>query len=65
VGIEWDAAGVLQSKKLGLNVMQGDLNQGLPFKDESLDYIFGFSVLEHLISEKHSNSVQGSWYFSC
>ena len=36
-GIEWDAAGVLQSKKQGLNVMRGDLNWGLPFKDESFD----------------------------
>jgi hypothetical protein len=28
VGIEWNVAGVLQAKKLGLNVIRGDLNLG-------------------------------------
>ena len=53
MGIEWDAAGVLQSKKLGLNVMRGDLNRDLPFKNESFDCIFGLSVLEHLVNGCH------------
>jgi SAM-dependent methyltransferase len=53
VAIEWDAAGVLQTKKLGLNIMRGDLNQGLPFKDESFDCVFGLSVLEHLLNGCH------------
>jgi SAM-dependent methyltransferase len=53
VGIEWDIAGVLQAKKLGLNVIRGDLNRGLPFKDESFDCIFGLSVLEHLVNGCH------------
>ena len=53
VGLEWDVAGVLQAKKHGLNVIRGDLNRGLPFKDESFDCIFGLSVLEHLINGCH------------
>jgi len=53
VGIEWDVAGVLQAKKQGLNVIRGDLNRDLPFKDESFDCIFGLSVLEHLINGCH------------
>ena len=53
VGIEWDAAGVLQAKKQGLTVVRGDLNWALPFKDESFDCIFGLSVLEHLINGCH------------
>lgn len=39
--------------KKGLKVIRGDLNRGLPFKDESFDCIFGLSVLEHLINGCH------------
>ena len=53
VGIEWDAAGVLQAKELGLNVIRGDLNQNLPFHDETFDCILGLSVLEHLVHGCH------------
>lgn len=53
VGIEWDAAGVLQAKKKGLKVIRGDLNRSLPFKDDTFDCIFGLSVLEHLINGCH------------
>jgi len=53
VGIEWDAAGVLQAKKQGLTVIRGDLNRELPFKNKSFDCIFGLSVLEHLINGCH------------
>jgi hypothetical protein len=48
VGIEWNVAGVLQAKNQGLNVMRGDLNRGLPFKDESFECIFRLSVLSIL-----------------
>jgi ubiquinone/menaquinone biosynthesis C-methylase UbiE len=35
--------------KTGLQVLQGNLNQDLPFGDQTFQCVFGLSVLEHLI----------------
>ena len=53
LGIEWGAAGVVKAQQQNLTVIRGDLNQGLPFKDESFDCVFGLSVLEHLLNGCH------------
>jgi methionine biosynthesis protein MetW len=34
--------------KKGLEVIEHDLNAGVPFKDEMFDYVFAFDVIEHL-----------------
>ena len=52
-GIEWDreSAQIAQSK--GLNIIDGDLNNALPFEDNKFTCIFGLSVLEHLLNPCH------------
>lgn len=49
-GIEWNAAAVQQARIQGLNIVQGDLNRGLPFTDGFFRCVFGLSVLEHLLN---------------
>ena len=49
VGVEWDSDSVSLARQKGLDVIRGDLNQNLPFHDETFDCILGLSVLEHLI----------------
>ena len=53
VGIEWDNDSVLLARQNGLDVIRGDLNQNLPFHDETFDCILGLSVLEHLVHGCH------------
>jgi len=50
VGVEWDAHNVSLAKKKGLQVYHADLNQNLPFANETFHCVFGLSVLEHLIN---------------
>jgi SAM-dependent methyltransferase len=47
-GIEWSAEATL-ARDRGLNVVNGDLNQQLPYADEHFKCVFGLSVLEHLL----------------
>ncbi len=49
-GIEWSSPVVALARQKGLNVVQGDLNQSMEFKDETFRCIFGLSVLEHLLN---------------
>ena len=49
-GIEWNAACVERAKGSGFNVIQGDLNNPLPFADGQFRCVFGLSVLEHLLN---------------
>jgi SAM-dependent methyltransferase len=49
-GIEWDPKSVSLANKRGLQVLQGNLNQDLPFVDQTFQCVFGLSVLEHLIN---------------
>ena len=48
-GIEWDKKGAQLAQGKGLTVIQGDLNEALPFADDKFTCIFGLSVLEHLL----------------
>ena len=49
-GIEWNPNLVQIARDKGLNVTQGDLNEGLKFQDNMYKCIFGLSVLEHLLN---------------
>ena len=49
-GIEWDQGLVKEATEKGLNVIQGDLNKGLPYPDGEFKCVFALSVLEHLIN---------------
>jgi 2-polyprenyl-3-methyl-5-hydroxy-6-metoxy-1,4-benzoquinol methylase len=49
-GIEWSENLVQIARNNGLNVIQGDLNKGLQYMDNSYKCIFGLSVLEHLLN---------------
>ena len=48
-GIEWDEKGAQLAQNKGLKVVQGDLNEALPFENNKFTCIFGLSVLEHLL----------------
>lgn len=49
-GIDWNYKQVKMSIDRGMNVLQGDLNQWLPYKDDQFDCVIGLSVLEHLLN---------------
>ncbi|MAC32015.1 MAG: hypothetical protein CME38_00225, partial [Haliea sp.] len=48
-GIEWSPHHVESAQAAGLNVLQGDLNQALPFDDGKFRCVYALSVLEHLL----------------
>ena len=49
-GIEWDASSVERAQEKGIHVIQGDLNQHIPFDDEQFSCVIALSVLEHLLN---------------
>lgn len=49
-GVEWSNPLVLKAQENNLNVIQGDLNQKLPFEDKQFKCVYGLSVLEHLLN---------------
>lgn len=49
-GLEWDKAATLTAQQKGLQVSCADLNQGIPFPDNTFTCVFGLSLLEHLLN---------------
>lgn len=49
-GIEWNEVMAQQAHLKGFNVVQGDLNMNMPFKDGQFKCVFGLSLLEHLLN---------------
>ncbi len=49
-GVEWHADSVLVARANNLDVVEGDLNRGIDFPDESFRCLFALSVLEHLLN---------------
>jgi SAM-dependent methyltransferase len=48
-GIEWSPHHAESAQSAGLNVLQGDLNQALPFDSDKFRCVYALSVLEHLL----------------
>lgn len=49
-GIEWNQGAVDQGRSKGLDIIQGDLNKGIPHESEKFTCVFGLSLLEHLLN---------------
>lgn len=49
VGIEWHRQSAARAKEQGLQIICGDLNEGLPFAEGKFRCVFALSVLEHLL----------------
>jgi len=49
-GIEWSADLVAVCRDQNLNVIQHDLNDGLPHQENKFDCVFALSVLEHILN---------------
>jgi SAM-dependent methyltransferase len=49
VGVEWDLKNAELARKNGLHIVRSDLNEHLPFADQSFHCVLALSVLEHLI----------------
>jgi SAM-dependent methyltransferase len=49
-GVEWHATHAEQGRARGLDIVDGDLNQGLPHADASFSCVYALSVLEHLLN---------------
>lgn len=47
-GIDVDQKAIKLSKKKGIEVISGDLNRTMPFKEETFDVITAVEVIEHL-----------------
>lgn len=48
-GVEWNAASVAKARQNGLDIVNGDLDAGLPYPDDAMRCVYGLSVLEHLL----------------
>jgi len=49
-GIEWYQEAVVQGRSTGLDIVQGDLNKGIPHESNKFACVFGLSLLEHLLN---------------
>lgn len=48
VGLDVDRTALAEAEQLGIETVWGDLDQGLPFEDESFDVVVAGEVLEHV-----------------
>lgn len=49
-GIEWNVRCVEEGRNRGLNIVQGDLNTGIPDEGGTYSCVYALSVLEHLLN---------------
>lgn len=49
-GIEWNARCAEEGRSNGYNIVQGDLNKGIPGDDGVYSCVYALSVLEHLLN---------------
>lgn len=49
-GIEWNASCAEEGRRKGYQIVQGDLNKGIPSDDELYSCVYALSVLEHLLN---------------
>ena len=49
-GIEWDLQSAAEGQSRPLDIIQGDLNRGIPSGNETFSCVFALSVLEHLLN---------------
>jgi SAM-dependent methyltransferase len=49
-GIEWSAERAEQGQARGLDIVQADLNRGIPYPQASFSCVYALSVLEHLLN---------------
>lgn len=49
-GIEWNPELAKQGQARGLDILQGDLNRGIPHDNESFSGVYALSVVEHLLN---------------
>jgi len=50
VGIDNCKERYLLARERGIEVVEGDVNQKLPFADDSFDFVFAGEIIEHVIS---------------
>ncbi len=49
-GVEWNPRCAEQGRQRGLNIVQADLNQGIPHEDAAFSCVYALSLLEHLLN---------------
>lgn len=49
-GVEWNAESAARGRNRGLEIVQGDLNRGVPHAGDTFACVFALSVLEHLLN---------------
>jgi SAM-dependent methyltransferase len=49
-GVEWDAESAARGRSRGLDIVQADLNRGIPHEAGAFGCVFALSVLEHLLN---------------
>jgi len=49
-GVEWNVRCAEEARERGFNVVQGDLNAGIPHESERFSCVFALSLVEHLLN---------------
>jgi SAM-dependent methyltransferase len=52
IGLDISEAAVKIGKEKGLNLVQADLNKGIPFPDDTFETVLALDIVEHLESEQ-------------
>ncbi|MCG6975902.1 MAG: class I SAM-dependent methyltransferase [Acidiferrobacterales bacterium] len=49
-GVEWNQEAALVGRNRGLQITSANLNNGIPYDDNTFSCVFGLSLLEHLLN---------------